>query len=163
MAERSAEVGAASKMNEATVTTPNERELVITRSFDAPRDVVFEAWTKPEHVTHWWDPSGAPLASCEIDLRVGGAFRFVNAGSGHAFAGVYREIVPPELLVFASPAGATREEVTGRLAFREQEGRTTLLLTMECASREDRDALLAMKIDAGTVRSLQNLAKYVEA
>ena len=149
-------------MDEATVTTPSERELVITRSFNAPRAVVFEAWTKPEHVTHWWDPSGAPLADCEIDLRVGGEFRFVNVGSGHAFAGVYREIAPPERLVFTSKS-ASGGEITGRLEFREQEGRTSFVLTMECASRADRDALLAMKIDAGTVRTLQNLAAYLEA
>jgi uncharacterized protein YndB with AHSA1/START domain len=164
MPGRNADSGnAIANMGEATVTTPNERELVITRSFNAPRAVVFEAWTRPEHVTRWWDPSGTPLASCEIDLRVGGEFRFVNAGSGHAFAGVYREIVPPERLVFTSKAGAAAAEVTGRLSFGEQQGRTTLVLTMACASRADRDALLAMKIDAGTIRSLQNLAAYVEA
>ena len=87
----------------------------------------------------------------------------MNAGSGHVFAGVYREIAPPERLVFTSKAGPAAAEVTGRLLFGEQQGRTTLVLTMACASRADRDALLAMKIDAGTIRSLQNLAAYVEA
>ena len=59
----------------ASVATPSDREIVITRAFDAPRTVVFDAWTKAEHVAHWWDPSGAPLAVCEIDLRPAGAFR----------------------------------------------------------------------------------------
>jgi hypothetical protein len=63
----------------AKVTTLSDREIVITRVFDAPRSIVFEAWTKAEHVVHWWDPSGAPLSVCEIDLRPNGAFRFVNA------------------------------------------------------------------------------------
>jgi uncharacterized protein YndB with AHSA1/START domain len=65
--------------------------------------VVFEAWTKAEHVAHWWDPSGLPLAVCEIDLRPNGAFRCVNRGpkgEGHSFTGIYREIAAPERLVF---------------------------------------------------------------
>ncbi len=64
----------------AKVTIPSEREIVIERVFDAPLALVFETWTKAEHVAHWWDPSGTPLAVCEIDLRPGGAFRFVNSG-----------------------------------------------------------------------------------
>ena len=64
-----------------TVTTPTDREIVLTRIFDAPRAVVFEAWTKAEHVANWWDPSGVPLSVCEIDLRPNGAFRWVNSGS----------------------------------------------------------------------------------
>ena len=79
----------------AKVTVPSEREIVIERVFDAPRTLVFEAWTQAEHVAHWWDPSGAPLAECEIDLRPNGAFRFVNAGpegAKYPFTGFYREI-----------------------------------------------------------------------
>ena len=68
------------KSRTATVTTPSDREIVITRAFDAPRTVVFDAWTKAEHVAEWWDPSRTPLAVCEIDLRPNGAFRFVNQG-----------------------------------------------------------------------------------
>jgi uncharacterized protein YndB with AHSA1/START domain len=88
----------------ASVTTPTDYQIVITRKFDAPRDVVFEAWTKPEHVTEWWDPSGAPLAVCEIDLRPGGTFRWINrghVGEEFPFQGIYREIVAPGRLVFA--------------------------------------------------------------
>src|SRR3954462_7791057 len=107
------------KHRSATVTMPSEREIVITRTFAAPRALVFEAWTRAEQVARWWDPSRVPLAACEIDLRPGGAFRFVNAGPagpGHAFAGVYREIEPPSRLVFEtpSPSGATS---TGTLVF----------------------------------------------
>jgi len=76
--------------------------IVLTRTFTAPREDVFEAWTQPEHVACWWDASGARLSLCEIDLRPGGAFRFVHQGQPDVppFSGVYREIVPPEKLVF---------------------------------------------------------------
>ena len=80
------------------VAEPGKPTLVMTRTFDAPREDVFEAWTTPEQVALWWDPTGAPLAVCEIDLRPGGAFRWINQGeigAKHPFAGVYREIVPP--------------------------------------------------------------------
>ena len=145
------------------VALPTEREIVITRTFDAPRTLVFDMWTKAEHVAHWWDPSGVPLAVCEIDLRPGGAFRFVHCGSGgtgHAFAGVYREIEPPSRLVFktSSPSGAAS---TGTLAFSAVGEATLLTMTIACESRADRDALLAMRVDAGTARTLDNLDEYL--
>ncbi len=149
----------------ATVTLPSEREIVITRVFDAPRTLVFEAWTTAEHVARWWDPSGVPLAVCEIDLRPGGAFRFVHAGhagQGRAFAGVYQEVEPPSRLVFAttSPSGATS---TGTLVFSARGETTLLTMTIACASEADRDALLAMRVDVGTARTLDNLDEYLGA
>src|SRR4051794_34596226 len=98
---------------EATVTLPSDREIVITRDFAAPRTVVFDAWTRAEHVAQWWDPNGAPLAVCEIDLRPHGAFRFVNQGPegmAHPFTGTYREITAPARLVFVTPASASGAE-----------------------------------------------------
>ena len=88
-----------------TVTTPSDREIRLTRLFDAPRNLVFEAMTKPEHVKQWWGclADGYSVPVCEIDLRPGGAWRFVNRtpkGELVAFYGVYREIAPPERLVF---------------------------------------------------------------
>lgn len=148
----------------ATATTPNDRTIVITRNFDAPRALVFEAWTTPGHVAAWWDPTGRALAACEIDLRPGGAFRFVHAnGAGHAFEGHYREIAPPSRLVFATRATATRAEAVGTLTFTERAGRTTLIMTIECQSKADRDALLAMRIDSGTMQSLENLDAYLRS
>jgi len=150
----------------ATVTTPSEREIVITRTFDAPRATVFEAWTKPEHVTHWWDPTGVPLAVCEIDLRPNGAFRFVNHDEGakdHAFAGIYREISAPTRLAFATVTGGGVPESVGTLVFDEERGHTTLTITIACASKADRDFLLQLRVDAGTVRTLENLATYLGA
>lgn len=147
----------------AKVTLPSEREIVITRGFDAPRTLVFEAWTKAEHVAQWWDPSRVRLAACEIDLRPGGTFRFVNDGPGGAdrsFAGVYREIDPPSRLVFTtkSPSGA---ESAGTLVFSAHGETTTLTMTIECASKADRDALLDMRVDVGTARTLDNLDEYI--
>jgi uncharacterized protein YndB with AHSA1/START domain len=149
----------------ATVSTPTERDIVITRTFDAPRAVVFEAWTKVEHVTQWWDPSGAPLTVCEIDLRPNGAFRFVNRGpdgSGHAFAGIYREISEPTRLVFTTRVSPSGAESVGTLVFSEHGGKTTLTMTMACNSMADRDALLKMRVDVGTVRTLENLAAHLQ-
>jgi len=147
----------------ATVATPSDREIVLTRAFAAPRALVFAAWTKPEHVTQWWDPNRVPLAACEIDLRPGGAFRFVHGGSSamqHAFAGTYREIDPPSRLVFATRAPSGADSV-GTLVFAEQGPTTLLTMTIACASKADRDALLAMRVDAGTKRTLDNLAEYL--
>jgi uncharacterized protein YndB with AHSA1/START domain len=135
---------------------------VVTRLFDAPRALVFEAWTKAEHVARWWDPSGVPLAVCEIDLRPSGAFRWVNrapdGGEGHSFAGIYREITPPEKLVFTSPVSP---ESGATLVFTEEGKKTRLTMTIQCATREDRDAMLQMRVDAGTAQTLENLAAYL--
>jgi uncharacterized protein YndB with AHSA1/START domain len=123
----------------AKVTTPSEREIVIERVFDAPRTLVFEAWTKAEHVVHWWDPSGAPLAVC------------------------YREITPPSRLVIGGPSPVSNGESVCTLAFSEQGGKTTLTMTFECQSKADRDALLQMRVDEGTTQTLDNLDEYLRA
>lgn len=148
----------------ATIALPSDREIVITRTFDAPRTVVFDAWTNAEHVAHWWDPSGIPLAHCEIDLRPDGRFRFVHDGPdgvGHAFTGTYREIVPPSRLTFTTQVSPSGPTTIGTLDFQEHEGRTTLTITMACESMADRDALLEMRVDVGTARTLDNLGRYV--
>lgn len=147
------------------VTLPTDREIVIRRIFDAPRAVVFETWTRAEHVAHWWDPSGRPLAVCEIDLRPNGAFRWVHrapdGGEGHAFTGIYREITPPEKLVFTVLLFPTGTDPVGTLVFTEDGKKTKLTMTIECATNKDRDAMLQMRIDAGTVLTLNNLAAYL--
>jgi uncharacterized protein YndB with AHSA1/START domain len=145
-----------------TIATPSDRQIVITRLFDAPRALVFEAWTKAEHVAHWWDPSGAPLAVCEIDLRPNGAFRWVNrspdGGEGHTFTGIYREIVPPERLAFTAPSSP---EQVSTVVFIEEGKKTKLTITIACASKQERDAMLGMRVDAGTAQTLANLAAYL--
>jgi uncharacterized protein YndB with AHSA1/START domain len=147
-----------------SVTTPTDREIVMTRLFDAPRSVVFDAWTKAEHVAHWWDPSGVPLSVCEIDLRPNGAFRWVNRGPNgveYPFTGTYREIMAPERLVFTARTFQSSPESVATLIFIEDGGKTKLTMTIECQSIEDRDALLQMRVDAGTARTLENLADYL--
>jgi uncharacterized protein YndB with AHSA1/START domain len=146
------------------VTTPTDCEIVMTRIFDAPRAVVFEAWTNAEHVRHWWDPSGAPLSVCEIDLRPNGVFRWVNRGANgvdYPFTGTYREIAPPERLVFTTRTFPSSPESVATLVFSEDGDTTELTMTIECKSIEDRDALLEMRVDAGTARTLENLAEYL--
>jgi uncharacterized protein YndB with AHSA1/START domain len=152
--------------NPATVAMPSDREIVITRVFTAPRQVVFDAWTKPEHVTHWWDPNRTPLAVCEIDLRPNGEFRFVNSGrdgTTHPFVGIYRHIEPPGRLVFTTRVGQSGAESVGTLVFSEHQGRTTLTMTMTCQSKADRDLLLQMRVDVGTMHTLDNLQEYLAA
>jgi len=157
--ERGRRENTAHNIGPIKITTPGDRQIVVTRLFDAPRAIVFEAWTKAEHVTHWWDPSGVPLAVCEIDLRPNGAFRWVNrapdGGEGDTFSGIYREIAPPERLVFSGPGGIAT------LVFTEDGTRTKLMLTIECVTSKDREALLQMRVDAGTAQTLQNLAAYL--
>ena len=147
------------------ITTLTDREIVITRIFDAPRAVVFEAWTTAEHVAQWWDPSGKPLAVCEIDLRPHGAFRWIHrapdGGEGHSFTGIYREIAPPEKLVFTVRLFPSCPEPVGTLVFTEDGKKTKLTMTIECMTKKDRDSLLQMRIDAGTAQTLENLAAYL--
>jgi uncharacterized protein YndB with AHSA1/START domain len=127
----------------------------LTRVFDAPRAEIFEAWTRPEHVSHWWDAAGEPLAVCEIDLRPGGAFKFVTRGHPDMpFAGAYREIAPPDRLVFEA-MGAT-----GRVILRELAGKTHMTVQIECRSAEQLEQYLKMGVDVGTSQTLDNLVAY---
>ena len=146
------------------IANPGERTILMRRTFDAARTAVFEAWTTPEDVALWWDPTGAPLAICEIDLRPGGTFRWVHQGDADAkfpFTGVYREIAPPERLVFDLATSPMSPPHAATLKLDEQDGRTTLTIAIECASVEAREALLAMRIDMGTARTLDNLAAHL--
>jgi uncharacterized protein YndB with AHSA1/START domain len=146
-------------------STPTDTRILISRSFDAKRREVFEAWTNPEQVSLWWDPSGKPLAICEIDLKPRGNFRWVHQaprGVGHAFVGHYLEITPPDRLVFATKTFADGPESIATLLFVEVDGKTKLTMTIDCPSIEARDALLKMRIDVGTAQTLLNLAHFLE-
>ena len=148
-------------LQQAQVTLPSDREIVITRTLDAPPSLVFEMWTTPEHVTQWWDPNGQPLSECEIDLRVGGTFRFVSAGAGHTFAGTYQQIDAPSRLVFtANPPGM--DPSTGIVDLRAEGDVTRIVVTISCASKAQRDAMLAMHVHEGTKHTVDNLAAYLD-
>ena len=127
------------------------------RSFDAPAAVVFEAWTRPEHIRCWWDASGEPLTVCEIDLRPGGAFRFVTRGHPDMpFAGVYLEIAPPDRLVFEALNS------TGRVQFTSAGDKTRMTVEITCKSAEQLEQFLKMGVDAGTSQTLDNLLAYIQ-
>ena len=143
---------------------PGSTSITVTRRFDAAPSVVFEACTNAEHVAHWWDPTGAALAVCEIDLRPGGAFRWVHRGDtgiNYPFTGTYRKIAPPDELVFAARTLPSSPESLATLRFIEDSGGTKFIMTIECQSIEDRNALLAMRVDVGTARTLENLAAFL--
>ena len=128
----------------------------MTRVFDAPRAEIFEAWTQKEHVTCWWDAAGEPLTICEIDLRVGGAFKFVTSGHPDmAFTGTYHEIAPPGRLVFEA-IGAM-----GRVLLQDRAGQTHMTVEIECGSAEQLEQYLKMGVDTGTSQTLDNLVGYV--
>jgi len=141
-----------SKLDRATFTITFERLL------SAPREQVFDAWTKPEHVKEWWDPTGTPLSECTIDLRVGGTFRFVNQGNAHAppFEGAYRVIDRPTKLVFDA-MGAV-----GTVLLAKRDGDTHVTVTIRCPSAEHLEQLVKVGVDAGTNQTLDNLVAYVQ-
>jgi uncharacterized protein YndB with AHSA1/START domain len=149
------------------VTTPSDREIRLTRLFDAPRNLVFEAMTKPEHVTQWWGRlgEGYSVPVCEIDLRPGGAWRFVNRtpkGQLVAFYGVYREIAPPERLVYTEifeQFPDTESVVTA--VFTEENGKTRLTVTALYPSLEVRDVVLKSGMEKGAAISYDRLEDVV--
>ena len=149
------------------VTAPTDREIVMTRVFDAPRHLVFDALTKPELLRQWLlGPPGWSMPVCEIDLRVGGTYRYVwrnTDGREMGSGGVFREIVPPERLVaterFDEPWYPGEALATNVLV--EQGGKTTLTLTMRYESREARDAILKTGMEKGVAASYDRLAEML--
>ena len=129
--------------------------ICFVRDLDAPPARVFAAWTKPEQLAQWWDATGEKLAACEIDLRPGGAFRFVSKGHPDMpFTGTYREIAPPDRLVFEA-IGAT-----GRVILKDVAGKTHMTVEIECRSAEQLEQFLKMGVDVGTSQTLDNLVDY---
>jgi uncharacterized protein YndB with AHSA1/START domain len=150
-----------------TLTTPSEREIVLTRAFAAPRHLVFDALTKPELVRRWLlGPPGWSMPVCEIDLKVGGAYRYVWRGADGTemgMRGVYREIAPPERLVatesFDEPWYPGEAVTTTVLV--ELDGRTTLTTTVLYESREIRDAVLKSGMEKGVAASYDRLEELL--
>lgn len=148
------------------VTTPSDQEIRMTRLFDAPRRLVFEAMTKPEHVKRWWGclGEGYSVPVCEIDLRPGGAWRFVNRHphGEAAFHGEYREITPPSRLVFTEIFEEYPDSVSVVTAeFTEEGGKTRLTATVQYPSLEVRDAVLASGMAHGAAVSYDRLEDLV--
>jgi uncharacterized protein YndB with AHSA1/START domain len=146
------------------VTTPSDREIVLTRVFDAPRTLVYDALTKPELLKRWFGPRGWSLTECDVDLRVGGAWRFVLHGPGGAtmvMHGVYRELVRPERDVHTERMDDYPGEalVTGVLV--EADGKTTLTGTVLYESKEIRDAVIASGMEHGAAETYDRLAEHL--
>jgi uncharacterized protein YndB with AHSA1/START domain len=145
------------------ITTPSEREIAMTRAFDAPRSLVFDAWTRPELLKRWLGVRGGwSLAVCEVDLRVGGAYRFVWRGPNGkemGMGGVYREIVRPERLVATEKFDDPwyEGEALDTTVLVEQGGRTTVTTTVLYESKEVRDAVLKTPMATGMVESYDKL------
>ena len=129
-----------------TYETPTDTQVVITRVVDAPRRIVFDAWTNPKYVPRWLlGPPGWTMPVCEIDLRPGGTWHYVwrrTDGSEMAMHGSYKEVVPPERLVSTESWGPQWPETVNTLVLAESGGRTTITLTITYPSREARDAAL---------------------
>ena len=157
----------ANLIGDTTFTTPSDREIVITRRLDAPRRLVFDAWTKPEHLPHWMlGPDGWTMPVCEIDLRPGGAWRFVwrrSDGAEMEMRGEYREVVPPERLVNTESWGGDWPETLNTLVLTEQGGRTTMTSTTLYPSKEARDAALRTGMKEGMSLSFDRLDEYLRA
>jgi uncharacterized protein YndB with AHSA1/START domain len=151
------------------VTTPSDREIVMTRVFDAPRALVFDAMSKAELLKRWLTgPPGWSMVECESDLKVGGTFRHVwrgPDGAEMAMRGVYREIVPPERIVrtelFEYGCDAQAAEQLGTLVLTEHGGKTTLTLRVRYPSQEARDATIAAGMERGVAASYDRLEELM--
>jgi uncharacterized protein YndB with AHSA1/START domain len=143
----------------AKITLPTDEQILITREFEAPKHLVYKAYTTPELVKRWWPGKRGEMTSCEIDLRVGGMWRYVmvaKAGFEVAFHGEYREIVPNERIVttevYEGPEaeGLSEEDAPLNIVtFTEADGRTTFSLLVQCTSKELRDMILGSGMEAG--------------
>jgi uncharacterized protein YndB with AHSA1/START domain len=156
----------------AKVTLPTDEQMLITREFDAPRHLVYKAWTTPELVTRWWAGQRGEMTSVEIDLRVGGTWRYVMTttdGSEVAFNGEFREIIPNERIVTtevyeATPVAYEDEEPTLNIVtFTEVDGRTTLELLVQTPSREIRDLIIDSGMEVGMQEQMDLLEQIARA
>ena len=159
-------VSSAANSKTFTVTTPSETEVRMTRLFDAPRQLVFDAMTKPEHVKQWWGRlgEGYSVPVCEVDLRVGGAWRFVNRHpQGEvAFYGEYKEITPPSRVVFTEIFEQFPDTVSVVTAvLTEESGKTRLTATVRYPSLEVRDMVIASGMSRGAGVSYDRLEDLV--
>ena len=149
------------------VTTPSDRQIVLTRTFDAPRRLVFDAYTKPELLKRWLGVHGGwSLAVCEIDLRVGGAYRYVWRGPDGAemgMGGVYREVVPPERIVSTEKFDQPwyPGEAVGTVVMLERDGKTTVTTSLLYESKEARDVVLRSPMEQGVAASYDRLAEVL--
>lgn len=155
---------ATNRSGKTTFTTPSEREIVITRVVDAPRELVFEMWTSCEHLPHWMGPAIMEMTGCQIDLREGGAWRFEwrsPDGFVMGMGGVYTEIAPPERLVSTEKMDGFPDEALSTLVLTVENGKTTITNTVLYPSRETRDAVLESGMQEGVSEGFDRLDEYL--
>jgi uncharacterized protein YndB with AHSA1/START domain len=147
----------------AVVTLPTDTQILITREFDAPKHLVYKAWTTPELIKRWWSGERGEVTLAEVDLRVGGMWRFVliaNAGFEVAFHGEYREIVPNERLVNTEVYEAIPDDfAVDTLTFSEEDSRTTLTMLVDHNSKEARDGHIDSGMEGGMQEAMDKLEK----
>jgi len=144
---------AVTSSKQVTVTLPTDEQILITREFDAPKHLLFKAYTTPELVRRWFHANRGQMTLCEIDLRVGGSWRYVMTARGGfevGFHGEYREVVPDERLVSTEVyEGAPDAPALDTVTFTEVDGRTTLAILVQHTSRENRDAHINSGMEDG--------------
>jgi uncharacterized protein YndB with AHSA1/START domain len=147
--------------NSAVVSTPSDTEILITREFDAPRHLVWRAFTEPELISKWWPGQRGAMQSCEVDLRVGGSWRYVmiaSEGFEVAFHGEYHEIVPEERIVNTEVyEGAPGPGILVVNTFTDEGGRTTLSMLSRCGSQEVRDIIIGSGMESGVQEGMDIL------
>ena len=146
------------------VTTPTDNEIVLTRVFDAPRHLVWDAFTQPELLKKWFGPRGWSLSVCDVDLRVGGGFRFVLRGpdgNEMGMRGVYRELSRPDRSVHVETFDDYPGESIVTAVFTEQNGKTIFTATVEYPSREVRDIVVSTGMEHGAAESYDKLAELL--
>jgi uncharacterized protein YndB with AHSA1/START domain len=149
----------------AVVTLPSDTEILVTREFDAPKHLVYKAWTTPELIKRWWSAKRGAVTVADVDLRVGGTWRWVMVADGGfevAFHGEYREIVPNERIVcteaYEGMPDADATAALNTMTFTEQDGRTTLTILVKHQKAEHRDA----HIDSGMESGMQDAFDLLE-
>ena len=149
----------------ATVQLPADTQILIVREFDAPKDLVYRAFTEPELIKRWWSGERGEVTSVEVDLRVGGFWRYVmtaNEGFEVAFHGTYREIVPNERLVstelYEGVPDVTEDDATvNTTTLVEKDGRTTLTTLVECHTQQVRDMIIESGMEGGMQEAMDKL------
>jgi len=152
--------------NKLEVTTPSDTEIRMTRVFDAPRDLVFEAHTSAEHMSNWWGPRKYEVISADYDFRPGGKWRIAHRGPGgdeHGFRGEFREIVPPECIVWTFEyEGAPGQIAIETMTLEEHDGKTTLTVVSDAGTKEARDAVLESGMQEGAAETYDRLDEYLD-
>jgi uncharacterized protein YndB with AHSA1/START domain len=150
----------------ATVTLPADEQILITREFDAPKELVYKAWTTPELVKRWWSGERGEVTLAEIDLRVGGTWRYVMTGEGFevGFHGEYQELVPNERIVSTEVfEGMPDAASVNTLTLTEADGRTLLTILVQHSSKEHRDGHVNSGMEVGLQESLDALERVVRS